>query len=515
MSIELRQRKKGKKISLYLDCYYEGKRNYEYLKLYLFPEPENGKLAAENKLHNRNTLKLAEAIKARRMVEFQNGLYGFQDRQKAKGSFLNYMEILAEKRRDSDGNYGNWISTIKQLREFEKKDISFAEINKQWLESWQEYLKTKAKTKSEKRLSANTQFSYYSKTVAAIKEAIRDGIIKNDPSAELDRIKQEDVNREFLTYDELKKVAQYECDVPLLKEAFLFSALTGLRWGDIEKLQWGEVQHSAENGYYIRLRQEKTNGFITLPIGEQARSLLGKEKGIEDLVFEGLRYSAWNNSKIKDWISKAGIQKNITFHCARHTYATLLITKGVDIYTVSKLLGHKSIKNTEIYAKIVDEKKIEAGLSPFNPESVAIEAGRLMLSRIHELMKMDVDFAFETTLATRSYVSLVKAAQEGGYRVKLLFIWLDSPLTAIQRVADRVAEGGHNIPKDIIERRYFRGIFNLINLYIPVCDSWIVVNNKNVVPEMIAKGSLDEENMILNHYIWDVINAQSKAYGNQ
>lgn len=165
--------------------------------------------------------------------------------------------------------------------------------------------------------------------------------------------------------------------------------------------------------------------------------------------------------------------------------------------------------------EFVNADGIAAGLSPFNPESVAIEAGRLMLLRIHELMKSGMDFAFETTLATRSYVSLVKAAQQVGYEVTLLFIWLDSPETAIQRVADRVAEGGHNMPEDVIERRYYRGIFNLINLYIPVCDSWIVVNNKNVVPELVAKGTHNGENIIQNHYIWDTINAQSTAHGNQ
>ena len=165
--------------------------------------------------------------------------------------------------------------------------------------------------------------------------------------------------------------------------------------------------------------------------------------------------------------------------------------------------------------EFVNADSIAAGLSPFNPGSVAIEAGRLMLSRIRELIKAGVDFAFETTLATRSYVSLVKEAKQSGYRVKLLFIWLDSPSTAIQRVADRVEEGGHSIPNDVIERRYFRGIFNLINLYIPICDSWLVVNNKNVVPELIAKGNDSGGNIILNHYIWRTINAQSKAHGNQ
>jgi predicted ABC-type ATPase len=117
--------------------------------------------------------------------------------------------------------------------------------------------------------------------------------------------------------------------------------------------------------------------------------------------------------------------------------------------------------------EFVNADSIAAGLSPFNPESVAIEAGRLMLSRIHELMEAEVDFAFETTLATRSYVSLVKKAQKAGYKVTLLFIWLDSPSTGIRRVAARVVKGGHNIPSDIIERRYYRGIYNLIDLYTP------------------------------------------------
>jgi predicted ABC-type ATPase len=94
-------------------------------------------------------------------------------------------------------------------------------------------------------------------------------------------------------------------------------------------------------------------------------------------------------------------------------------------------------------------------------------------------------------------------------------MWLDSPRTAIQRVADRVAEGGHNIPEDVITRRYYRGIFNLINLYMPICDSWIVVNNKSIIPELIAKGAISGENIIEKHYIWDTINAQSNEYGDR
>lgn len=165
--------------------------------------------------------------------------------------------------------------------------------------------------------------------------------------------------------------------------------------------------------------------------------------------------------------------------------------------------------------EFVNADSIAAGLSPFNPESVAIEAGKLMLSRIHELMGARVDFAFETTLASRSYVSLVKSAQEVGYKVTLLFIWIDSPATAMQRVAERVVKGGHNIPSEIIERRYYRGLFNLINLYIPICNTWMVVNNEAITPEPVAEGGLNLENIIINRYIWGVINSQDKRNGNE
>ena len=165
--------------------------------------------------------------------------------------------------------------------------------------------------------------------------------------------------------------------------------------------------------------------------------------------------------------------------------------------------------------EFVNADSIAAGLSPFNPESVAIEAGRIMLTRINELLRAGVDFAFETTLATRSYLSLIKNAQAAGYKVTLLFIWLDSPKTAIQRVARRVAKGGHNIVQDVVERRYYRGISNLINLFIPVTDTWMIVNSTNVVIVPIAEGGLGIGSIISNDYIWGVILGQRNVHGNK
>jgi len=159
--------------------------------------------------------------------------------------------------------------------------------------------------------------------------------------------------------------------------------------------------------------------------------------------------------------------------------------------------------------EFVNADNIAAGISPLNPESVAIEAGRIMLKRIGELMYESADFALETTLSTRSYVSLVKKAQQMGYEVTLLYFWLASPQMAFERVAKRVSEGGHDIPINVIERRYYRGIENLVNLYIPICDNWIVTNNVNVPSQVVARGGFDLGNLIINNDIWEVILKQS------
>ena len=159
--------------------------------------------------------------------------------------------------------------------------------------------------------------------------------------------------------------------------------------------------------------------------------------------------------------------------------------------------------------EFVNADSIAAGLSPFNIESVAFEAGRTMLQRIQQLLEVKEDFAFETTLATRSYVSLIKKAKLKGYKITLLYFWLRSPEFAKQRVAKRVSKGGHNIPDEIVERRFYRGIANLLNLYIPIVDHWTVIDNMDVVPNIIARGSTKEDNTILNSELWSIFSKQS------
>ena len=147
--------------------------------------------------------------------------------------------------------------------------------------------------------------------------------------------------------------------------------------------------------------------------------------------------------------------------------------------------------------EFVNADEIARGLSPFNPESVSIEAGRLMLSRIEELLERDESFSIETTLATKSYINLVRRAQAKGYNVRLLFFWLRTPDLAVQRVAERVAKGGHNIPTDVIRRRYVAGISNLFRLFMREVDYWEIYDNSEYPAVQIATGGKNEKTEII------------------
>jgi len=158
--------------------------------------------------------------------------------------------------------------------------------------------------------------------------------------------------------------------------------------------------------------------------------------------------------------------------------------------------------------EFVNADEIAKGLSPFRPDKAAFESGRIMLNRINELLSEGKDFAFETTLSTRSYVPFVKKANQVGYKVTLLFFWLDSSSTAKERVKYRVKHGGHNIPEDVIERRYNRGIQNLIKLYISIVDYWIIFDNTSE-PELVAEGLNSVDFNINNPDIWGkILNGQ-------
>ena len=263
MKVTLRQRLKGEKISPYLEYYSNSKRQYEYLNLYLTPDPEKGKLTNAVKEENKKILALAETICSKRHLEIQNSTYDFYDKEKLKTYFIMYMEALAEKRKDSKGNYGNWDSTIKHLKKYCPRDIQFSQINKAFVDGFRDYLLKEASTKTKKAISTNTKYSYLNKFRAALKQAVRDGILKTNPAEMVESLPQGEPVREFLTLDELKTLAKTECKNELMKKAFIFACLTGLRFRDIQKLKWSEMQQFAGLGHYIGFVQQKTKGSET------------------------------------------------------------------------------------------------------------------------------------------------------------------------------------------------------------------------------------------------------------
>jgi predicted ABC-type ATPase len=155
--------------------------------------------------------------------------------------------------------------------------------------------------------------------------------------------------------------------------------------------------------------------------------------------------------------------------------------------------------------EFVNADEIARGLSPFNAEGVAFAAGRIMLERIQELANEGADFAIETTLSTRSYASLFKGLKKSGYEIFLLFVYLENVDEAIKRVQQRVKNGGHNIPKNVIERRYIRGLKNLTEMYLEIADRWIVMNNSPQSPIFIAEKKVGEF-IVHNAEVWKNIN---------
>lgn len=157
------------------------------------------------------------------------------------------------------------------------------------------------------------------------------------------------------------------------------------------------------------------------------------------------------------------------------------------------------------YLKVVNfvnADSIAGGLSAYDPESVAIEAGRIMLRRIHELADSKQDFAFETTLASKYFIQFVQDVKRNGYSVTLIYVWLKSVNLALRRIRHRVAQGGHDVPKDVVRRRYDRGIANLRSSYIPLADAWYVFDNSAPAPVLVAERQLSSEPVVYQDPIW-------------
>ena len=365
---------------LFFDQYIgEGKHKYEFLKLYLVPE--NGRNDTPNKTRNNKTWEQAMTIKAQRIVDMQNGTLGLNKaRERRKANVLDYLIKLKEKAQQNGkiSQVRGFSSVWGHLIRFTKKDvILFTEITPEFCKDFIDYLRTAktlprhataAKLKAEPKAtplavgSCQLIQSYFNIMLndAKLREVITVNPMDLVPKQHKIMRTVSAANITFLTIEELQKLIDTPCQYkPMLKNAFLFSCSTGLRWSDVTKLKGGEIRRGDDPlyGWSYNTHIKKVNKEEYSPIPELGRMFLPPYEGDDNAVIFPVKWNGHLSDDIMRWTKKAGITRRITFHTARHTAATMNLTLGADITTVSKLLGHARIVTTMIYAEVLNESK--------------------------------------------------------------------------------------------------------------------------------------------------------------
>ena len=327
--IRFKELENGNK-SIYLDIYYEKKRRYEFLKLYLIPEN-----SSEARKQNKHTMKAADAIRAQRILEISNNRTPVTISEKAKVLLVDwvneYKNRSIQQGKTSSENHVH--SALKQLRKYNAK-ARLCDVDKDFLDGFVEFMKGQKARRT-----------------------------KVPPGLAIDRkaICGEETPREYLTIDEVRKLIEADAPRADVKIAFLFSCFCGLRLSDVRALQWKKIIEDNGN-IHMELRQKKTGRMLYLPLNKQAQAYLPHTKrSAEDYVFS-LPCTSTIDLQLKKWAQNAGINKKLTYHMSRHTFATMELTMGADLYTTSQLLGHADVETTQVYAKIIDAKKEAAVL---------------------------------------------------------------------------------------------------------------------------------------------------------
>ena len=352
-------------ISLYLDMYHKGNRKKEGLKLYIIPET-----TPAAKLQNKNTRRLAEQIKAQRILDIQkDGLVDWEKLKRSRTTLIAWLEdfVTCEEQLSPSGVVSKRNAKVRveeYLASIGKQDLRLSDVDREFCRGFVAFLRTCQSHRGKETISDTTARLLMYRIAAAMNKAVIEGLIPNNPFRTLDAKEKPKIKasrREFLTVEELKVLINTPCRCDIVKKAFLFSCFTGLRYSDMKSLLWSEV-HTAADGktLYIEHRQVKTKKTVTIPLSEEALRWMPRQKEGVDQVFHELQISTGTvEDVLKEWMKDCKIDKHITYHCSRHTAATTLLTLGANLYVVSKLMGHSSIQMTEVYAKIVDQKKVE------------------------------------------------------------------------------------------------------------------------------------------------------------
>ncbi len=285
--------------------------------------------------------------------------------EKGEENFIDYFEegIVRLHPNGSKGVLNNWRRTLELFKRFTgNRPVSFKEIDAKLCNDFKYYVMGLTKEVNHNglgQLSEGTVAQYISVFKAVLKQAFVEDFLSVNVSAQFKGVSPPQSKRDTLDMEEVNLLGRTQCDRPVVKRAALFTVLTGLRHCDVKALKWGQVQN-ASDGWRIDFVQKKTGIPEYLPISDQAYSLFGEPKDDNQLIFSGLPAVSECNRTIVKWLKAAGIDRHITYHCFRHTNATLLLQKGVDLFTIKTMLGHTRVTTTEIYGHIVDSTKRKA-----------------------------------------------------------------------------------------------------------------------------------------------------------
>ena len=351
----------GGRKSLYLDIGCKGVRRKEALRLYLVPEDGRGAKAA-----NRAVMRMAEEVKARRTLEVLREGLQLRDHGRGDAVLTDWLgEQEAYYHEHGNKNYSKTIHNLRRhIDRHARKGMRLREVTPRWVRGFLEYLRGEDVNKYGGRLCQETIYTYFTVLSILMNKAVRLEMIAANPFHKLsqaEKPQRRTKKREFLTLEELERLAAAECDDWRVKKAFMFCCFTGLRYIDVSRLKWKDIERLGDGRWQIGMTQRKTGEVVYVPLSGNALRWLPErgDDGRENYVFQ-FRDRSIIYKYLQDWGRRAGIEKHLIFHMSRHTCATLLLMYGADLYTVSKILGHESIKSTQIYAKVVDSMKRKA-----------------------------------------------------------------------------------------------------------------------------------------------------------
>jgi site-specific recombinase XerD len=347
MSVKLRERTlpSGKK-QLFLDIYHKGTRIKETLDLQTTGDRKD----------NRATRDLAERIRAKRQLQYTGEAEGFLSPSRKKTNFFLFAKSIYENK--SPRTQATYRNSLLYLEAFAGSDLTFEQITPALCERFKNFLLKGDGTDILRGLKkVNSVAAYYERFRIVLKRAVEDNIITQNPTKGI-TVKTQEALPKYLTTEQLEVLAKTKCGNTIVRDAFFFSYCTGMRFGDIVSLKWGQFRDSG-----VHIVQSKTGVSQKIDLNKMALSILNRYRkpGLKmtETVFALPRRSTVDKV-LKRWAKRASLEMSISFHRARHSFATAMLTSTGDIYTTSKILGHKSLATTQIYAKVVDEKRKRA-----------------------------------------------------------------------------------------------------------------------------------------------------------